>query len=324
LLLSIDRRDIINDDLGAITTVPRKLGRGSGLKINDVFWTTFLNNSTFFTAARNNYLAGAATALGIDGLTAAEDSWQEALASWGRLAAEFPARPAYRQGLAASHNNLAILFSHSGRLAEAEAAYRDALTLQKQLAADFPNQPDMQNDLAGTLVNLASLCNQQRDYAAAKAYLEEARPFHLAALKANPKHPTYRQSYRNNLANLTQAHAGLLDQVPAIKTAEQIRDLGSDAAGNVYDAACALALCIPIVEKHEKLDAKERQAAVQFYGDEAMKLLRDAVSKGFRDAAQMKKDTDLAPLRERADFQKLLADLEAKPELRAGKEAKPK
>ena len=38
LMLSIDRRDIINDDLGAITTVPRKLGRGSGLKINDVFW----------------------------------------------------------------------------------------------------------------------------------------------------------------------------------------------------------------------------------------------------------------------------------------------
>ena len=29
LMLSIDRRDIINDDLGAITTVPRKLGRGS-------------------------------------------------------------------------------------------------------------------------------------------------------------------------------------------------------------------------------------------------------------------------------------------------------
>jgi hypothetical protein len=50
LMLSIDRRDVINDDLGAITTVPQKLGRGSGLKINDVFWTTFLNNAAFFTA----------------------------------------------------------------------------------------------------------------------------------------------------------------------------------------------------------------------------------------------------------------------------------
>ena len=72
LILSVDRRDIINDDLGAITTVPRKLGRGSGLKINDVFWTIFLNNSAFFTAGANNYLAGAGTALGVDGLTAGE------------------------------------------------------------------------------------------------------------------------------------------------------------------------------------------------------------------------------------------------------------
>ncbi len=72
LLLSIDRRDIINDDLGAITTVPRKLGRGSGLKINDVFWSTFMNNAAFFAAGNNNYLTGADTTLSIDGLTKAE------------------------------------------------------------------------------------------------------------------------------------------------------------------------------------------------------------------------------------------------------------
>src|SRR3990172_7952847 len=67
LLLSIDRRDIINDDLGAITTVPRKLGRGSGLKINDIFWTIFLNNAAFFTAAAKNFLLGVDTGLGVGG-----------------------------------------------------------------------------------------------------------------------------------------------------------------------------------------------------------------------------------------------------------------
>ncbi len=72
LLLSIDRRDIINDDLGAITAVPRKLGRGSGLKINDVFCSVFMNNAAFFSAGNNNYLTGADTALTIDGLTKAE------------------------------------------------------------------------------------------------------------------------------------------------------------------------------------------------------------------------------------------------------------
>jgi hypothetical protein len=36
-----------------------------------------------------------------------------------------------------------------------------------------------------------------------------------------------------------------------------------------------------------------------------------AASKGFKDAEHMKKDNDLAPLRERQDFQKIVRELEA-------------
>ena len=84
LMLSIDRRDIINDDLGAITTVPRKLGRGSGLKINDVFWTTFLNNASFFSVGNKNYNAGTDTVLTIDGLTKAEVTFLDQVDSDGK------------------------------------------------------------------------------------------------------------------------------------------------------------------------------------------------------------------------------------------------
>ena len=66
----ITRQDQINDDLGALTAVPQKIGRGAGLKANKVFWTEFLNNTSFFTTARNNRVTS--NALSIDGLTAAE------------------------------------------------------------------------------------------------------------------------------------------------------------------------------------------------------------------------------------------------------------
>lgn len=60
-LSSIRREDIINDDLGALTAVPQRLGRGAALKLNSVFWTEFLaNNATFYsreTAAAGNALA---------------------------------------------------------------------------------------------------------------------------------------------------------------------------------------------------------------------------------------------------------------------------
>lgn len=91
LMLTIDRRDVINDDLGAITTVPRKLGRGAALKINDVFWGTFLNNAPFFTAGNNNYLEGIDTALGIDGLTKAEVAFLNLLDADGKPTGVMPA-----------------------------------------------------------------------------------------------------------------------------------------------------------------------------------------------------------------------------------------
>ena len=91
LMLAIDRRDMFNDDLGAITTAPRKLGRGSGLKINDEFWTAFLANSEFFTAGNKNYQTGADTALTIDGLTKAEVAFLDQVDSDGKPIGIMPA-----------------------------------------------------------------------------------------------------------------------------------------------------------------------------------------------------------------------------------------
>lgn len=70
-MLAITRQDIINDDLGALTAVPRRLGRGAGLKLNDIFWAEFLNNSAFFTGGRNNVNTGVAD-MTVGGLTATE------------------------------------------------------------------------------------------------------------------------------------------------------------------------------------------------------------------------------------------------------------
>jgi hypothetical protein len=72
-MLAVTRQDIVNDDVSALTSAPRRLGRGGMLKLNDIFWTTFLNNGAFFVAGapRNNDL-GAGVPLGLAGLAAAE------------------------------------------------------------------------------------------------------------------------------------------------------------------------------------------------------------------------------------------------------------
>jgi hypothetical protein len=64
IILGITREDRINDDLGAFSENARHLGRGGALKVNDLFWTVFLNNSSFFTAGNNNVSTGGGSALG--------------------------------------------------------------------------------------------------------------------------------------------------------------------------------------------------------------------------------------------------------------------
>lgn len=54
IMTSVTRTDLINDDLSALTAVPQRIGRGGALKLNDVFWTEFQDDASFFTTARGN------------------------------------------------------------------------------------------------------------------------------------------------------------------------------------------------------------------------------------------------------------------------------
>ncbi len=67
-MLGITRTQIINDDLGAFNDLRARLGRGAAKKFANVFWTAFMNNASFFTSALTNYISGATTNLGTDGV----------------------------------------------------------------------------------------------------------------------------------------------------------------------------------------------------------------------------------------------------------------
>ncbi len=203
----------------------------------------------------------------------------------------------YRRVLAELQNNLANIFFATGRYKDARDTLTAALATKKQLVAVAPDQPDQRNELAGVAVNLAQVCQQLGDLAAAKAYLEDALPDHVQVLKVNPANPTYRQFYRNNLVALILVRTGLSDDAGAKQAALALRDLGWDPPGNAFDAARAVAASISIIRNDEKATKEERDKRARNFADEAMNLLRDTVARGFKDAAGLKNDPDLAGLR---------------------------
>jgi serine/threonine protein kinase/tetratricopeptide (TPR) repeat protein len=241
----------------------------------------------------------------------AERVGQEAVAILKVLIRDHPMIAQYQRLLAGAYCSLAVSYEAAGRPTEAESAYRDALKIDEKLVADSPTVPDNQLQLSSVFNGLAQLAMARADSAQARALLQQAIPHQQAALRANPLDPASRSLYSDSLSTLTKSCAGQGDQAAAIETAIKLRELGWNPPGDAYNAACALAQCIPIVEKDEKASKEERAKQVLFYGDQAMAMLRDAVAKGYKDAAHMKKDTDLDRLRSREDFKKLVAELEA-------------
>jgi serine/threonine protein kinase/tetratricopeptide (TPR) repeat protein len=242
----------------------------------------------------------------------AEKDYDQSLSILNQLAADFPNRPEFRHEQAASHNNRGNLLRANGRLKEAADEYHQALRIERQLVLENPNRATAQHDVAMYSFNLAAITRLQGNWADAKRFLLEGRPHSLSALKISPNNSQYRDVYRSQLRLLIEAHARLLEPQESVRTAEAYRDLGWDGPMDAYRAACYLSRCISVVAKHDKLDDRQRREAAQAYGDVATKLLRDAVNKGYKDVTELKKSTDLDPLRQREDFRKLVAELEVK------------
>ncbi len=84
-IFALTRQMIINDDLGAFLQIPRIIGRMSALKREEaVFELLLANPGTFFSVGNKNFLSGVDTALSIDSLTKAEQTFMDQTDSDGK------------------------------------------------------------------------------------------------------------------------------------------------------------------------------------------------------------------------------------------------
>jgi hypothetical protein len=97
----------------------------------------------------------------------------------------------------------------------------------------------------------------------------------------------------------------LKDHSRANADAQAIAESSKATSKDMYNAACVLALCARI--------AANDASAAESYAARAVVVLRRAAGKGFKDLAQIKKDSDLDALRIRDDFKTLLREFEARP-----------
>jgi serine/threonine-protein kinase len=90
----------------------------------------------------------------------------------------------------------------------------------------------------------------------------------------------------------------------------------------LYNVACELALCVPLVGKDKEQRTPEQEALRRQYADQAMEALRTSVLLGWNDVAHMQKDTDLDALRGREDYKELERRLESPDAFAAANESR--
>jgi serine/threonine protein kinase/tetratricopeptide (TPR) repeat protein len=195
-----------------------------------------------------------------------------------------------------SMNDLANAYSKLGRHTEALKLYEETLAIQKaKLAPDHPITLLSMN-------NLAFCYFASGRYAEARKLNEETLALRKAKLGFD--HPDTLMSM-NDLAN---AYLYLGQPAAALKLQEETLVLRKAKLGpdhpdtlmSMYNIACIYARMI------SKAADRDKQT------DVAMDSLKNAIAAGFKDLALLKKDTDIDALRDREDFKKLVADLEAK------------
>jgi tetratricopeptide (TPR) repeat protein len=162
----------------------------------------------------------------------ARAGYQDAIAGYAQLSANFPAVPQYRRELAKSHHNLGATLTNLGKHTEAESAFRQALAIYEKLVAEFPAVPEYQQELATNDHTLGFMLDDLGARAEAEAALRHGLAIREKLAADFPAVAQYR-------LELAMSHKNL---------GKLLRELGQRAEA---ESACRKALAI-----HENLSAE--------------------------------------------------------------------
>jgi tetratricopeptide (TPR) repeat protein len=251
--------------------------------------------------------------------TGARRAWEEQRDIATALEAESPT-DAVRAVLARSHSTLAVLLMETGKPAEALQAFQKAFAIQQQLADAHPAVLKFQHTLAQSHNLLGRLFAHQQRFAEAIAAIDAGLAIRQKLAKADPKsteYPTdlgYSHAYRGwalvRSGRPSQAAADLRQAVALWAKAK------APNPETRFERSLALAL---LAGRGGDAQSGVTPAEAAAFADQAVAALGDAIKAGWNRPNELK-EPDFDPLRGRADFQKLVAEVEAK----AGPKAKPK
>jgi serine/threonine-protein kinase len=258
-------------------------------------------------------LAGTSHNIGIVQLgtapTEALHAFQEASGIQEKLVVENPAVVDYQSELGMTYSSLGILHLLAGHPDQALRPLEQSRDLRARVVRLVPDDLNSRSELGASLGNLGEALNRLGRYSEASAVFRQAIEQQRLAFEKAPQVAQYRRFLSNCDVGLGQAQRALGRPSEAAATALERKQLWPGHPVELYNVACELALCVPLVGKGQADLTAAEQAQRRAFGDRAIEALRQAGRAGFKDHSTLKTDRDLDPLRLREDFRVLLMDL---------------
>jgi serine/threonine protein kinase/tetratricopeptide (TPR) repeat protein len=233
------------------------------------------------------------------------------------------------KNVAIPHYNLGLAFGDQEKLPEAIEAYRNAIELDPKYTAAYSNLGNALSDqkkLPEAIAYYKKAVELDPSFAPAWEGLTAAERLLVSSHASQGRSADALRIIDELLANVDRPGGSLQNGSITVATCiRQFQTLGDVAscraaaaalekknpadAGILYNIACCRAMTAAA-----QLQAGVADAARLAKGDAdlAMAGLARAVGAGFADLSLLHQDADLDPLRDREDFRKLLADVEAK------------
>ncbi|MHC5542981.1 tetratricopeptide repeat protein, partial [Singulisphaera rosea] len=240
---------------------------------------------------------------------------QQALSLWEGLVGADPEDPEYQIGLSATLNNLGVVLNSKGQLAEALAMFRRAVEHAGAAHARSPHVIRYGRSLAISTANVGTrLRALNLDQNETLMWEWKGNDLWKRLAAENPSVPSIQSAYFWNSRQIAfhLRKAGQADESARLmrQARATFERMPNQNPLDLYNLACVRALCAEIPPGAEKDplfedDPEERRR----FADLAVEAVSKAIDAGFNDANLIKTDHDLLSIRDRDDFQALIARL---------------
>ena len=240
---------------------------------------------------------------------------EKALRLGEALAREHPEIVQYQLELANSLMNLGLTLNDAGRPTEALALHERAVAVFEAIVRDNPADIATASLVAGAYNNAGLALEKLGRHEEATLAFREAINRERACLERDPKTAQYRSWMSNHYMNLGKSLRALGRKDEALAMSRARFELLSAAppeqrdVGIHYHVTCEMAQTAAMIGRGKPdaeltdLECAERKK----YADRAVDEFRLALADGFSDLSLFVHDEDLDPIRDRPDFQRLLA-----------------